>query len=227
MRSIRIFDLIVRIKNTLYSQHSLDIVLKNQGKDRWLDIGCGGNFTPGFHYLDYFADVEIPEECKNRYYKINLLELTDEDCASIGKFDFIRMQHVFEHFTPEEGQIVLQSCAKLLQPDGIILVTVPDLKKFVKIYTRNSFKKLYTFYHWSLRRFNEDAPASYFFSIYSHSLLHEQHKWCYDSKGLQYAFANTGCYTNIKELKLTNKLAKYPFTHNRPLEDVCVIANIK
>lgn len=224
---MRIFDLILRIKNSIYSMHSLDIVLKNQGKDRWLDVGCGGNFTPGFHYLDYFANVEIPEDCKSRYYKINLLELTDEDCSIIGKFDFIRMQHVFEHFTPEEGHIVLQSCAKLLNTDGYILITVPDLRKFVKLYKNNSFKKLYTFYHWSLRRFSEDAPASYFFSIFSHSLLHEQHRWCYDSEGLQYAFRKTGCFTNIKELKLTNKLASIPFTHNRPLEDVCIIAIVK
>lgn len=215
------------IKKNNYSSNTLNKVLINQGKIRWLDIGCGGNFEPGFHYLDYSADISIPEDCKGRYFKINILELTDDDCKKTGCFDLLRMQHVFEHFTPEEGSIVLKNCARLLNPDGFLLITVPDLRKFIKYYKKNSFKKLYTFYHWALNRIQKNAPSSFFFSIYTHSLLHEQHKWCYDEEGLKYVIDNTGIYKNIKTLTFKDKLANQPYTHNRPLEDICVIANLK
>jgi predicted SAM-dependent methyltransferase len=223
----RINELSHNLKKKYGSSHSLDKVLTSQGKTRWLDIGCGGNFAPDFHYLDYYSEIEIPENCKDRYFKINITEVSEEDCKKLGKFDLIRLQHVFEHFTPEEGEVVLKNCSKLLNPGGYLLITVPDLKKFIRYYKRNSFSNLYTFYHWALNRISKNAPPSFFFSIYSHSLLHEQHRWCYDSLGLKYIIQNTGTYKNIKQLTLWNKLAAYPFTHGRPWEDLCVIANLK
>lgn len=215
------------LKNKYGSSHSLDKILRNQGKTRWLDIGCGGNFAPDFYYLDYYSEIEIPENCRERYFKVNIIEITDEEYLKMGKFDLIRLQHVFEHFTPEEGIVVLKNCSKLLNHDGYLVITVPDLKKFIKYYRQNSFKNLYTFYHWALNRIRKDAPSSFFFSVYAHSLLHEQHKWCYDAEGLKYIIRNSGVYENIKELKLWNKLASCSFTHGRPWEDVCVIANFK
>ncbi|HQI46383.1 MAG TPA: methyltransferase domain-containing protein [Bacteroidales bacterium] len=214
------------LKRKYGSSHSLDKLLTKQGKARWLDIGCGGNFAPNFYYLDYYSDVEIPENCKERYFKINIIEITETDYEKLGKFDLIRLQHVFEHFTPEEGEIVLKNCAKLLNKGGYIVITVPDLKKFIHYYKRNSFKNLFTFYNWSLNRIEKNAPPSFFFSIFAHSLLHEQHKWCYDSEGLKYIIAKTGVYKNIRQLRLWNRLAANSFTHNRPWEDLCVIANI-
>lgn len=223
----RVTEISHKLKKKFTSNNSLENQLKIQGKTRWLDIGCGGNFAPDFHYLDYYSEVEIPEDCKERYFKINITEITDTECEKLGKFDLIRLQHVFEHFTPEEGEIVLKNISKLLSPGGYLLITVPDLKKFIRYYKTNTFKNLYTFYNWSLNRVDQKAPTSFFFSVFSYSLLHEQHKWCYDAEGLKYIIGKSGKYRNIKQLKLWNRLASQPFTHGRPWEDVCVVANLK
>lgn len=52
----------------------------------------------------------------------------------------------------------------------------------------------------------------------------ESHKWCYDYEGLKYILEEIGEFENIKELKLNDELTNIPFTHNRPEEDVCIVA---
>jgi hypothetical protein len=52
----------------------------------------------------------------------------------------------------------------------------------------------------------------------------QQHKWCYDVKGLKYMLGLSDKYTAIKQLKISSELASVPFTHNRPEEDLCVLA---
>ena len=91
----------------------------------------------------------------------------------------------------------------------------------------NEYKNWNKFKKWANKRIPSNAPSSFYFSIYTHSLIITQHKWCYDYAGLKYLIKLSHCYKNIKELKFTNKLSTYPFTHNRPEEDLCVIATNK
>lgn len=51
----------------------------------------------------------------------------------------------------------------------------------------------------------------------------DPHKWCYDYEGLKYLLKSSGFFKNIKELKFNNSLASFPFTHNRPETDLCLI----
>ena len=213
--------------NFLSKKETLEKKLITEGKNRWLDIGCGGNFSNGFYYLDYFSTAEIPEEIADKYFKKNIIEINDNDLDILGKFDLIRLQHVIEHFTPEEAKLVLLNCSILLNTNGILLITVPDLNKFISFYKKRNFNKLYTFYNWAQNRIEPEAPESYYFSVFSHSLNEEPHKWCYDFKGLKYLIQSTGHFTNIRQIKLGNRLASIPFTHSRPKEDVCIIASVK
>lgn len=48
-----------------------------------------------------------------------------------------------------------------------------------------------------------------------------------DYEGLEYQLMSSGEFKNIRELKLNDPLANNPFTHNRPEEDVCAIAQKK
>ena len=51
--------------------------------------------------------------------------------------------------------------------DGIILITVPDLRVFIKRYLDNSFQQHDDlFKHWALQRIPADSPSSFYFSIF-------------------------------------------------------------
>lgn len=199
--------------------------LIRDGKTRWLDVGCGGNFEKGFYYLDIFPEGVIDPKYRNKYIRIDIVNSREESLKKLGKFDFIRMQHVLEHFSYEEGQKALKNCAKLLKRSGIILITTPDLKIHVDKYLKNKYQGLIEFKGWANRRIPKKAPKSFYFSIFAHGIPYGgYHKWCYDFDGLKYQLQNCDEFKEIRELKLKNPLSNVPFTHNRPEEDVCVIA---
>ncbi|GAB3693481.1 hypothetical protein GCM10027592_13400 [Spirosoma flavus] len=193
-----------------------------ENKTRWLEIGCGGTFDEYFTYVDLFPETLIDK--KGRYYRLDMVNASESALEKLGKFDLIRMQHVFEHFSPEAGLTVLKNCAKLLNNDGYILISTPDLKKYVNLYASG---KIRDGFDWALDRIPSDSPNSFYFSIFSHSLPNEKHEWCYDADGLIYQLERADMFKNIREVMLDDEFANIPFTHNRPNEDVCVIGQMK
>lgn len=51
--------------------------------------------------------------------------------------------------------------------------------------------------------------------------------WCYNKEGLINKILASGGFKIAKKVGLLNKFAGIPFTHNRPQEDLCVIATKK
>ena len=196
-------------------------------KTRWLEIGCGGTLEDGFYYVDIFPEGLVDRGFKGRYSRVDILHARAQDLKDLGMFDLIRMQHVFEHFSPEDGQVVLEHCASLLNPHGYLLISTPDLQIHARTYLSGLYKsnmRMEGFNKSARRRIAADAPNSFYFSMFAHSLLYEKHMWCYDVEGLKYMLTMTGRFEEIEELGLDHALAEFPFTHNRPEEDVCVLA---
>ncbi len=198
--------------------------LIKEGRKRWIDVGCGGVFEEGFYCLDTFPESIIDSKFKDKYFRVDILNSPESEIKKLGKFDLVRMQHTFEHCSYEEGLIVLKNCAKLLNQYGYILITVPDLRIHIDKYLKDEYKNWSGFKWWATKRIPENAPNSFYFSIFAHSMPFEQHKWCYDYEGLEFVLKKSREFKNIKELKINDELASTPFTHNRPEEDVCIIA---
>src|SRR5688572_9658543 len=98
-----------------------------QGKTRWLDVGCGPHLDSSFGVVDLLPHDEIDERSRSKYHRFDILSASDAALKTLGKFDLIRMQHIFEHFTFEEGNQVLLNCSELLKKGGYVVITVPDL----------------------------------------------------------------------------------------------------
>jgi predicted SAM-dependent methyltransferase len=145
-------------------------------------------------------------------------------------FDFVRMQHVLEHFSPEEVSGVVKNAAYMLKDGGFFLVTVPDLAVHVRAYLSG-----YKFGGWyrtlAQDRLRRHASSADTFSMFAHlygyhtpQVFGEEHKWCYDAHSLSHLLKNSGLFCNVRRLRLLNQLSEVPFTHNRPMEDLCFIA---
>lgn len=212
------------IPNTT-KNHTLRDLLIASDRRRWLDIGCGGNFEEGFRAIDCFPEVLVPEAHRERYKRIDILGITQEQRVALGRFDLIRLQHVLEHFTWEEVAHVLSNCADLLDDKGILLITVPDLRVHIDKYLGSTYRSS-SFAGWAQQRIPVDAPDSCYFSVFAHSMPYEPHKWCYDQTEFEYSSQSMGKFTHVEFLPRSSPLARVPFTHNRPDEDVCVIAGL-
>ena len=200
-------------------------LLKNN-RNRWLDLGSSINHTnKNFYFADLYPIEECLDQMKSKYFQLNIsVSMSVEDKDRLGTFDFIRMQHVFEHFTFEEADIVLENCFHLLNKNGKLLISIPDLDIYVRRYLNKTLKHIPSFGPWAHTRIKENSPHSDYFSIYTHSMLHEKHLWCYNRLGLINKMKVKGHFTNIKRVGLFDRFAHIPFTHNRVQEDLCVVA---
>lgn len=203
---------------------SLKGVLLSSNRLRWLDLGSSSSFNEGFYFADLHPPSDIPETMRDKYFRLNILKPDEDELKRIGKFDLIRMQHVFEHFSMEDGLKVLERCSDLLDHNGYLLITVPDLRIFVTRYRCRNLQSMLGFKEWALTRIPADSPESFFFSIFTHSVPNQQHLWCYDEEGLKFQLSRTGKFKNIRRISLFNSLSDIPFTHNRPDEDLCILA---
>lgn len=195
-----------------------------EGKTSWLDLESSKHLEEGFKGADIIPVDQIEARLRDKYFYWNACQpLSEKQKEEIGLFDFIRMQHVFEHFTPEEGQKVLQHTFALLNPGGYLLITVPNLRIFLRRYKYKLLHYNWSFAEWAHTRIVPGAPQSFYFSIFTHSVPHQSHHWCYDKEGLKYQISRSIDAESIEFLSVFHPLASIPFTHNRPLEDLCVL----
>jgi ubiquinone/menaquinone biosynthesis C-methylase UbiE len=52
-------------------------------------------------------------------------------------FEVVYHSHLLEHFTKKDGEKFLQECYRVLKPEGIIRIAVPDLEQIAKEYLKN------------------------------------------------------------------------------------------
>ena len=215
--------------NTKKASRLRNHLIKNN-KTRWLDIGSSLFNDNYFCCLNIHSPSLIEPAFQSKYFQADILSLTNEQKTSLGKFDLIRMQHVFEHFSLEEGKLVLQVCSDILNHDGYLIITVPDLKIHIQSYF-DGYRWMKPYVEFVQNRVPKDAPPSFIFSMYAHQggytpILNpgDAHKWCYDFEGLKYQLESVKCFKNIQQVGLLHPDANIPFTHNRPHEDLCLIA---
>lgn len=177
--------------------------LIKSGKTKWLDIGSS-LFDEYFFCLNIHPISLVEKNFQSRYFEADILSLTNEQKEKLGKFDLIRMQHVFEHFSLEEGKIVLNTCSNLLNDGGYIIITVPDLRIHIQSYF-DSYQWMKPYLEFVQNRIPKDSPPSFIFSMYAHQGGYspvltpgDSHKWCYDFEGLKYQVKSVQRYKNIR-----------------------------
>jgi predicted SAM-dependent methyltransferase len=89
-----------------------------------LNLGCGQRLHPSWINLDFVSTgtgvivhdlkkgIPFPEE----------------------SFDVVYHSHVLEHFSKEESNPFIRECYRVLRPQGILRVVVPDLEQIARMY---------------------------------------------------------------------------------------------
>src|SRR5262252_1640036 len=107
-----------------------------------VNIGCGLSGISGWHNLDNSPTItlariplvkrllKIPDWPRDvrRYDVRKGLQFAD------GSVRYIYSSHTFEHFTYAESLAVAKECFRVLMPEGILRVVVPDLSLIVREY---------------------------------------------------------------------------------------------
>jgi SAM-dependent methyltransferase len=120
--------------------------------------------------------------------------------------------HVLEHLYLTESQKLLKECYRVMEPDGIIRIVVPDLRAIVLEYSEGKEKK--TGSHLTLAdRLNQrlslrsETPpvGNLIYKIYSIVKDFHSHKWMYDADSLSHHVKQAG-FTNIRVIQAHESL---------------------
>lgn len=124
-------------------------------KQIFINVGCGDNLTDGFVNLDGSPSLVLARwprvarllrsmgvlTAKNEKY-IQFLRDHDVQHVNAGKclpfsegtVDLVYSCHMFEHLRPQQTETFLKECHRVLKPNGVLRLVVPDLRKLVEVY---------------------------------------------------------------------------------------------
>lgn len=91
---------------------------------RMLNVGCG----PTFHKSWVNIDIAPQPGGVIRH------DLTIGLPFDTGTFEACYCSHVLEHLTPAEGRNLISEMFRVLRPDGVARIVVPDLEQVVRMY---------------------------------------------------------------------------------------------
>jgi SAM-dependent methyltransferase len=111
-----------------------------------INIGCGTSGIPGWHNFDNSPTVTL-----SRIPLLNRILKTPAWPGDVRRYDvrqglrfadnsvrYIYSSHTFEHFTRADSLAIAKECFRVLQPNGILRIVVPDLELIAREYLADS-----------------------------------------------------------------------------------------
>jgi SAM-dependent methyltransferase len=153
------------------------------GLNGWINYDWG--LLPLMAKLKVMRDLLVKIGWLGKEYQVEWPEFELHDIRRTfplddDSVDYIYCSHVLEHFEKSEAARILKDCLRVLKNTGVIRIVVPDLKKMVELYGRNSdadkFSKLvWGFDDGNLQKSKLDNIRRLFI---------REHKWAYDIKSM-------------------------------------------
>ncbi len=109
----------------------------------YLNVGCGNKFHKEWVNVDMISNSSYVMA----YNFLKGIPLPN------NQFDVVYHSQVLEHFPKEKAPDFISECFRVLKPNGIIRIVVPDLENIVKEYTK--------YLHENINNSNTQAEANY------------------------------------------------------------------
>ncbi len=89
-----------------------------------LNIGCGRHYDLRWENLDLASNDP----------RVMMHDVTRGIPFSENQFDVVYHSHILEHLKPELGEQLIAECYRVMKPNGILRIVVPDLEKIAELY---------------------------------------------------------------------------------------------
>jgi predicted SAM-dependent methyltransferase len=123
----------------------------------YLNLGCGHRFHPAWTNVDFISTAE----------GVMAADLTKGIPFPDASFDVVYHSHLLEHFPKSKAEPFLRDCYRILRPNGILRVAVPDLEQIAKAYlialenAATGSKEWADNYDWILLEMYDQAVRNY------------------------------------------------------------------
>lgn len=151
-----------------------------------------GSFTDCFHYGWENIDIlDISKWAAENGYIFKQVDVTKGIPKPDNSVDIILASHLMEHFAREQGLAFLEECSRVLKPNGLIRLAVPDTRLLTEKYLKGEIME-YRYVNVGVERAKDDAEALF-------SLLLAGHQTVYDEDSLKRLLKDTG-FIGIKRM---------------------------
>ncbi len=113
---------------------------ENCKEKKKLNLGCGSTFHEDWVQLDFTSS-------KPGVFAHNLLQGIPCDDNTL---DIVYHSHVLEHFSKKDGIDFIKECYRVLKPNGILRIAIPDLEQIVKLYLQKLEERNEDDYTWMM-----------------------------------------------------------------------------
>lgn len=149
---------------------------------RKLHLGCGD------HELPEWLNTDLNPKGGDTAYLNVLLPFPFPGDA----FDFVFSEHMIEHLSYEQGQMMLRECHRVMKPGGRIRIVTPDLKFLTGMHGRPKNEVQRRYVEWASRKWlSEDVRDLEAFTI-NHFVRAWGHQFIYDEASLSHALRQVG-----------------------------------
>ncbi len=91
---------------------------------QYLNLGCGSRFHPDWTNIDFTSTGK----------GVIVHNLNQGIPFPDSSFDVVYHSHVLEHFPKQMADVFMKECHRILRPQGVLRIAVPDLEQIVKTY---------------------------------------------------------------------------------------------
>jgi predicted SAM-dependent methyltransferase len=149
---------------------------------RRLQIGAGPNRLEGWLNSDKF-----PNSCK-----LVFLNATRPFPFDNATFDYIFSEHLIEHLTYDQGQLMLRECFRVLKPGGKIRIATPDLEALIGLWSSKATDLQHRYIQWIVDRNLPEIGVYRKSFVINNAFRNWGHQFLYDRETLHMVLENAG-----------------------------------
>ena len=172
------------------SRATIDAYLRDQGVKR-LQIGAGAARHEG--WLN--TDIEPGEG-------LAYLDASKPFPLPDGAFQYVASEHVIEHLTYQEAQVMIEESFRVLAPGGKIRIATPNLERLIALFDKHKSdeEKRYIAGKLAWHEWPKEAPSEAI--ILNLQMSSWGHKFLYDPATLRARLARVG-FRSIKQFAMS------------------------
>lgn len=162
-----------------------------QVKEAKLHIGAGSCSLFGWLNVDL-----------NPTDKVAFMNAENDFPFPNNSFDYVFSEHLFEHLSYQGGKNMLYETYRVLKPDGIMRLTMPELRFLIELYLNKDSKLHEQYIEWSTSTFTPEIKNDFGTDkippmfVINNFMRFWGHKMIYDKETVTYLLKNVG-FKNI------------------------------
>lgn len=159
-----------------------------------------GSFTVMFHHnWENWDILDLNKYASDNGFNFKQVDIRNKLPKDDDSVDLITCSHTIEHITRKEGKQFLSECLRVLKPNGILRITVPDSKIITQDYLSGNISR-HGSHNVEVKNAEDDAVSLFHLLIAGHQTI-------YDYKSLTNLLFKTG-FLQVEKMKYQKSKSK-------------------